>query len=181
MLRVQHPAHNRFTYPEPFRQFSVVQTTFPHCQIEGKLRSEVERNGNPILSALEPRGIRNLVSAWWALREQYQGVAPPVARTEADFDPDAKNHIPANVPYARYYLARIYQFQFYKAMCDAAGYKGPLNRCSFYGSKAAGAKLDAMLRKGASQPWQVTMKEMTGTDHLDAVRCSNILSRYMRG
>lgn len=90
--------------------------------------------------------------AWWALHEEYQGVAPPVARTEADFDRGAKNHIPANVPYARYYLARIYQFQFYKAMCEAAGYKGPLNRCSFFGSKAAGGKLAAMLKAGASQP-----------------------------
>ena len=106
--------------------------------------------------------------AWWALREQYQGVAPPVGRTEADFDPGAKNHIPANVPYARYFLARIYQFQFYKAMCDASGYKGPLNRCSFYGSKAAGDKLNAMLAAGQSQPWQATLKTMTGTDHLDA-------------
>ena len=105
---------------------------------------------------------------WWALREKYQGVAPPVDRTEADFDPGAKNHIPANVPYARYFLARIYQFQFYKAMCDASGYQGPLNRCSFYGSKAAGEKLAKMLEAGQSRPWQETLKEMAGTDHLDA-------------
>ncbi|MDP9039004.1 MAG: M2 family metallopeptidase [Acidobacteriota bacterium] len=106
--------------------------------------------------------------AWWALREKYQGVAPPVERTEADFDPGAKYHIPGNVPYARYFLARVYQFQFYKAMCDASGYKGPLNRCSFYGSKAAGDKLNAMLAPGQSQPWQATLKQMAGTDHLDA-------------
>jgi peptidyl-dipeptidase A len=106
--------------------------------------------------------------AWWALREQYQGVAPPVERSEVDFDPGAKNHIPTNVPYARYFLARIYQFQFFKAMCDASGYKGPLNRCSFYGSKEAGSKLNTMLETGQSQPWQKTLKEMTGTDHLDA-------------
>ncbi len=105
---------------------------------------------------------------WWALRAKYQGVAPPVERSEADFDAGAKNHIPTNVPYARYFLARIYQFQFYKAMCDASGYKGPLNRCSFYGSKAAGDKLNTMLEAGQSQPWQKTLKEMTGTDHLDA-------------
>ncbi len=105
---------------------------------------------------------------WWALREKYQGVAPPVDRTEADFDPGAKNHIPTNVPYARYFLARIYQFQFYKAMCDASGYKGPLNRCSLYGSKAAGEKLAKMLESGQSRPWQETLKEMAGTDHLDA-------------
>ncbi|MDQ2925534.1 MAG: M2 family metallopeptidase [Acidobacteriota bacterium] len=106
--------------------------------------------------------------AWWALRAKYQGVAPPVERTEADFDAGAKNHIPTNVPYARYFLARIYQFQFYKAMCDASGYKGPLNRCTFYGSKAAGAKLAHMLEAGQSQPWQKTLKDMTGEDHLDA-------------
>jgi peptidyl-dipeptidase A len=106
--------------------------------------------------------------AWWALRAKYQGVAPPVERTETDFDPGAKNHIPTNVPYARYFLARIYQFQFFKAMCDASGYKGPLNRCTFYGSKPAGAKLATMLEAGQSQPWQKTLKEMTGTDHLDA-------------
>lgn len=106
--------------------------------------------------------------AWWQLREKYQGVAPPVERTEADFDPGAKMHVPGNVPYVRYFLARIYQFQFYKAMCDASGYKGPLNRCSFYGSKAAGDKLNTMLMAGQSQPWQQTLKTMTGSDHLDA-------------
>ena len=105
---------------------------------------------------------------WWQLREKYQRVAPPAERTETDFDAGAKNHIPTNVPYARYFLARIYQFQFYKAMCDASGYKGPLNRCSFYGSKTAGEKLAKMLEAGQSQPWQQTLKEMTGTDHLDA-------------
>jgi peptidyl-dipeptidase A len=106
--------------------------------------------------------------AWWSLRAKYQGVAPPVDRSPAEFDAGAKNHVPTNVPYARYYLARVYQFQFYKAMCDASGYKGPLNRCSFYGSKAAGEKLEKMLAAGQSQPWQQTLKEMTGTDHLDA-------------
>jgi len=110
----------------------------------------------------------NYNKAWWSLRAKYQGVAPPVDRTDADFDAGAKNHIPTNVPYARYFLARIYQFQFYKAMCDASGYKGPLNRCSFYGSKAAGDKLNKMLEAGQSKPWQQTLKEMTGSDHLDA-------------
>lgn len=106
--------------------------------------------------------------AWWQLRAKYQGIAPPVERSEADFDPGAKMHVPSNVPYVRYFLARIYQFQFYKAMCDASGYKGPLNRCSFYGSKAAGDKLNTMLAAGQSQPWQQTLKTMTGSDHLDA-------------
>jgi peptidyl-dipeptidase A len=106
--------------------------------------------------------------AWWQLREKYQGVAPPVDRTEADFDPGAKYHIPGNVPYARYFMARIYQFQFYRAMCRAAGYTGPLNRCSVYGSKAAGDKLEAMLALGQSKPWPEAMKAMTGEDRIDA-------------
>jgi peptidyl-dipeptidase A len=106
--------------------------------------------------------------AWWKLREQYQGVAPPVDRTEADFDPGAKYHIPDNTPYARYFMARIYQFQFYRAMCRAAGYTGPLNRCSVYGSKAAGDKLEAMLKLGQSKPWPEALKAMTGEDRIDA-------------
>lgn len=106
--------------------------------------------------------------AWWKLREEYQGVAPPANRSEADFDPGAKYHIPDNTPYARYFLARIYQFQFYKGMCDAAGYSGPLNRCSVYGSKAAGQKLNAMLSLGQSKPWPQAMQVLTGEDKADA-------------
>src|SRR5664279_5970084 len=83
--------------------------------------------------------------AWWEMRERYQGISPPVARSEAEFDPGAKYHVPANVPYTRYFLARILQFQFYRAMCREAGFTGPLHRCSIYDNKAAGARLSAML------------------------------------
>jgi peptidyl-dipeptidase A len=110
----------------------------------------------------------NYNQAWWKLREKYQGVAPPVDRTESDFDPGAKYHIPSNTPYARYFLARVYQFQFYRAMCRASGYSGPLNRCSFYGSQAAGDKLHAMLALGQSKPWPEALKAMTGEDRADA-------------
>ena len=106
--------------------------------------------------------------AWWALREKYQGVKAPVARTEADFDAGAKYHVPANVPYTRYFLARILQFQFYRAMCQASGHKGPLHECSFYGSKEAGQKLWAMLSLGASKPWQDALEAMTGSRQTDA-------------
>lgn len=110
----------------------------------------------------------NYNAAWWALREKYQGVRPPVARTEADFDPGAKYHIPGNTPYTRYFLSYIVQFQFHKALCDAAGYKGPLSECSIYGNEAAGRKFAAMLAKGASQPWQDSLFELTGTRQMDA-------------
>jgi peptidyl-dipeptidase A len=110
----------------------------------------------------------NYNAAWWAIREKYQGIRPPVARTEADFDPGAKYHIPGNTPYTRYFLSFILQFQFQKALCDAAGFKAPLSECSIYGNEAAGRKFGAMLAKGASQPWQDTMYELTGTRQMDA-------------
>ncbi|GAA4038605.1 M2 family metallopeptidase [Sphingomonas rosea] len=102
-------------------------------------------------------------AGWNKLRLQYQGITPPTQRTEADFDPGAKYHIPANTPYARYFLARILQFQFYKAACDMSGWKGPLHRCSFYGNKEVGQRLDAMLKMGASKPWPDALQVFTGT------------------
>jgi peptidyl-dipeptidase A len=105
---------------------------------------------------------------WWELRRKYQGVAPPVARTEADFDPGAKYHVPANVPYARYFLADIYQFQFHRALCKTAGADGPLNRCSIYGNKAAGDKLNRTLSMGRSKPWPDALEVLTGQREMDA-------------
>ncbi|GAC1604277.1 MAG: M2 family metallopeptidase [Myxococcales bacterium] len=106
--------------------------------------------------------------AWWDLRTRYQGVAAPVARSEQDFDPAAKYHVAANVPYTRYFLARILQFQFHRAMCQAAGFQGPLHACSVYGSKEAGARLRAMLALGQSKPWQEALLAMTGSREMDA-------------
>jgi peptidyl-dipeptidase A len=106
--------------------------------------------------------------AWWDLRRKYQGMAPPVERTEADFDPGAKYHIPGNTSYTRYFLSFILQFQFHKALCEAAGYQGPLNECSIAGNKAAGEKYAAMLKLGASEPWPDTLEKLTGTRQMDA-------------
>jgi peptidyl-dipeptidase A len=105
---------------------------------------------------------------WWDLRTKYQGVAAPVSRTEADFDPGAKYHVPGNVPYMRYFLARILQFQFHRALCREAGYAGPLHRCSIYGNKAAGGKLNKMLSLGQSKPWPEALEALTGEKQMDA-------------
>jgi len=110
----------------------------------------------------------NYNEAWWELREKYQGVSPPVPRSEADFDPGAKYHVPGSVPYTRYFLSFVLQFQLQKALCAAAGFKGPLYECSVYGNEVAGKKFGAMLAKGASQPWQDTLYELTGTREMDA-------------
>jgi peptidyl-dipeptidase A len=106
--------------------------------------------------------------AWWELRAKYQGVAPPSARGEEFFDAGAKYHVPGNTPYTRYFLSHILQFQMYKALCDAAGHTGPLHSCSYYGNQEAGAKFWAMLQKGQSQPWQQTLRELTGGEQMDA-------------
>jgi peptidyl-dipeptidase A len=100
---------------------------------------------------------------WNDLRLKYQGVVPPVARDETRFDPGAKYHVPASVPYTRYFLARLLQFQFYQAACKQAGWKGPLHRCSFYGNKEVGAKLNAMLAMGQSKPWPDALEAFTGS------------------
>lgn len=106
--------------------------------------------------------------AWWDLRLKYQGVRPPAERSEMDFDPGAKYHVAGNVPYMRYFLADIYQFQFYRALCREAGYQGPLNRCTFFASREAGTKLNQMLSMGQSKPWPEAMAAITGQREADA-------------
>ena len=105
--------------------------------------------------------------AWWDLRLKYQGLTPPVARSEADFDPGAKYHVASNTPYTRYFLAHILEFQFYRALCNASGYKGPLHKCTFFGSKEAGAKFAKMLEMGQSKPWPDALEALTGERQVD--------------
>jgi peptidyl-dipeptidase A len=104
---------------------------------------------------------------WDALRLRYQGIVPPVERPATAFDPGAKYHIPGNTPYARYFLASILQFQFFKAAADQVGWKGPLHRCSFYGSKEVGERLNRMLAMGASKPWPDALETFTGSRKMD--------------
>ncbi|MCH8099984.1 MAG: M2 family metallopeptidase [Proteobacteria bacterium] len=106
--------------------------------------------------------------AWWEMRLNYQGIAPPVARSEADFDPGAKYHIPSNVSYTRYFLARILQFQFQRSLCQIAGHEGDLASCSIFGNTAAGERFHAMMASGQSKPWQDALEKLTGTREMDA-------------
>jgi len=110
----------------------------------------------------------NYQQAWDEMRLRYQGIRPPVARTEQNFDAGAKYHVPASVPYTRYFLARILQFQFYKAACDQAGWTGPLHRCSFYGNREVGQRLNQMLAMGASRPWPEALQAFTGSREMSA-------------
>jgi peptidyl-dipeptidase A len=106
--------------------------------------------------------------AWWDLRLKYQGVAPSTARGEEFFDPGAKYHVPDNTPYMRYFLARILQFQFHRALSKAAGCTAPLHRCSIFESQEAGQRLNAMLAMGMSKPWPDALEALTGSRQMDA-------------
>ncbi len=110
----------------------------------------------------------NYNSAWWELREEYQGIKAPVARDVNAFDPGAKYHVPGGVPYSRYFLAHIQQFEFHKALCEISGNTDPIHRCSIYNSKEAGNALNTMLEMGSSQPWQQAYKVLTGNEQMNA-------------
>tara|TARA_B110000090_G_scaffold99922_1_gene112447 strand:- start:6224 stop:8071 length:1848 start_codon:yes stop_codon:yes gene_type:complete len=110
----------------------------------------------------------NYNSAWWELREKYQGVAAPIARDADAFDPGAKYHVPGGVPYSRYFLAHIQQFEFHKSLCEISGNTDPIHRCSIYNSKEAGKALNTMLEMGSSQPWQKAYKVLTGNEQMNA-------------
>lgn len=110
----------------------------------------------------------NYNSAWWELREKYQGVTAPIDRNIDAFDPGAKYHVPAGVPYSRYFLAHIQQFEFHRALCEISGNTDPIHRCSIYNNKDAGAALNTVLEMGSSQPWQAAYKVLTGNEQMDA-------------
>ena len=112
-----------------------------------------------------PEGYNEL---WWQLREEYQGVKAPNGRPSNAFDAGAKYHVPGNIPYTRYFLARILQFQFHRSLCEIAGDEGPVHRCSIYGNKQAGERLNAMLEMGRSQPWPDELEVLTGQRGMDA-------------
>jgi peptidyl-dipeptidase A len=121
----------------------------------------------------------NYNTAWWELRKQYQGIVPPVERTEKEFDPGAKYHIPGNTPYTRYFLSYILQFQFHKALCDAAGFKGPLHECSVFENKEAGKRYQEMLASGSSKPWPDILEKLTGTREMDAAAITEYFQPLM--
>jgi peptidyl-dipeptidase A len=106
--------------------------------------------------------------AWWALTQEYQGVARPAPIADGGFDAGAKFHVASDTPYARYFLAHVLQFQFHRALCKEAGDTGPLYRCSIYGNQKAGAKFQQMLEMGTSKPWPEALKAVTGSDKMDA-------------
>ncbi|XP_069883830.1 angiotensin-converting enzyme isoform X2 [Dipodomys merriami] len=121
----------------------------------------------------------NYNQEWWSLRLKYQGLCPPVPRTQDDFDPGAKFHVPSSVPYIRYFISFIIQFQFHEALCQAAGHKGPLHKCDIYQSKEAGKLLADTMKLGFSKPWPEAMKLITGQPNMSASAMLNYFKPLM--
>jgi peptidyl-dipeptidase A len=113
-------------------------------------------------------GIEDYNSLWWRLREEYQGVKAPNERPADAFDAGAKFHVPGNTPYMRYFLARILQYQFHRSLCEIVGAGGGVHRCSIYGDRRAGQRLQAMLEMGRSKPWPDALEVLTGQRRMDA-------------
>jgi peptidyl-dipeptidase A len=121
--------------------------------------------------------------SWWELRTRYQGIRPPTERPDNAFDPGAKYHIANNVPYLRYFLAHVLQFQFYEAACRQAGWEGPLHRCTVYGNEEVGRRFNEMMEMGASRPWPDALEAFAGTRQMDGgsmVRYFQPLMTYLQ-
>eukprot|EP00092_Neocalanus_flemingeri_P032409 GFUD01035244.1.p1 GENE.GFUD01035244.1~~GFUD01035244.1.p1 ORF type:complete len:665 (+),score=203.13 GFUD01035244.1:85-2079(+) len=121
--------------------------------------------------------LERMNEVWWQLREKYQGISPPVMRSEEDFDAGSKYHVAGDVSYIRYFVAHILEYQFYRQMClDSANFvpndpAKPLHKCDFSQgelSLLAGQRLKNMLSAGSSLPWPDLLEEMTGDRKMSA-------------
>ena len=111
---------------------------------------------------------RELNAKWWELRIQNGGIMPPVPRSDPEnFDPATIGLVVENIPYFRYFIGQILQFQFYRGMCRLQGHKGPLHMCDIYGNKRVGERFKQMLAMGNSKPWSEILKSLTGEDKLE--------------
>uniref|UniRef100_A0AAQ6AP84 Angiotensin-converting enzyme n=1 Tax=Amphiprion ocellaris TaxID=80972 RepID=A0AAQ6AP84_AMPOC len=105
---------------------------------------------------------------WWEMKRELVGVVEPLPRDESYCDPPALFHVSGDYSFIRYFTRTIYQFQFQKALCDAAGHTGALSSCDITGSTAAGTKLRNMLELGRSQSWTRALQTISGDVKMDA-------------
>ncbi|KAI4500405.1 hypothetical protein M0802_004367 [Mischocyttarus mexicanus] len=123
-------------------------------------------------------GVEDMTTKWWELKLQYQGIVPPVVRTERDFDPGAKYHIIADIPYAQYFVGTVLQFQLFQSLCEISGHTAELHTCDLYRSRDAGRLLSDVLSIGASRHWHDVIRQMTRgkSNKLDA----NAILKYFQ-
>ncbi|CAG0924185.1 unnamed protein product, partial [Notodromas monacha] len=116
-----------------------------------------------------------LNAEWWKLAAEFQGIRPPVPRTEDDFDAGAKVHFVRGSPYIKYFVARFLQFDFHQTLCQVAEKFDPENEtslplhdCEIFGSEAAGDKLRTLMSVGRSEHWPDILERMTGSREMSA-------------
>ena len=117
----------------------------------------------------------NYNQAWVDLKQQYQGIAPPVPRP--------RDRISIRAPSSTFPATRPTRATSSRGCCSSnstrrratcPGWKGPLHRCSFYGNKEVGTRLNAMLAMGASKPWPDALEAFTGTREISGTRDGRI-------
>ncbi|XP_065336215.1 angiotensin-converting enzyme-like isoform X2 [Cloeon dipterum] len=107
---------------------------------------------------------KELNERWWQLRLGIQGIAPPVRRSERDFDIAAKKHVVTHRPYIGYMVSSLLQFQILQALCRTAGHRGNLHRCDLQNRREAGKLLSQLMSSGSSKPWPEVLRDLTGGD-----------------
>ena len=153
-FNASHQFEINFLMKEALKKFAFI----PYAYLIDKWRWNVFRG------LITPQ---NYNEKWWEFIKNFQGIEPPMNRNESFFDPGAKFHIPAYVPYNSYFIATFLQFQFYESLCRYARHTGPLYLCDFYGSKNAGKKFEDMMKLGASKHWSHALKSLTNSDRID--------------
>jgi peptidyl-dipeptidase A len=109
---------------------------------------------------------------WWQLRQQYQGIAPPVSDDKGNniedyFDAGAVAAVISNQDLSVNAVVNILKYQIHKNVCDAAGNTEVLSRCSTYNSKEAGNKLKALYNMRSSKTWSNTLATWADEKQLD--------------
>ncbi|XP_032355526.1 angiotensin-converting enzyme 2 [Etheostoma spectabile] len=110
----------------------------------------------------------NWMKRWWEMKRELVGVGEPVPRDETYCDPPALFHVSGDYSFIRYFTRTIYQFQFQKALCDAANHPGALSTCDITNSTVAGTKLRNMLELGRSKSWTRALHTISGDFKMDA-------------
>ncbi|KAI4468733.1 angiotensin-converting enzyme [Holotrichia oblita] len=123
----------------------------------------------PFALLVDQNGVRTMNFNWWELRLLYQGIVPPIARNEGHLDAVAKRHIPADLPYMKYYVALLLEFQIFDALCGAMGHTAQLHTCDIYRSREAGRILTDIMQAGKAKHWKDVLRTLrTKTNGLSA-------------
>jgi peptidyl-dipeptidase A len=99
---------------------------------------------------------------WWELAQRYQGVVPPAPRDERWADGLTKTHI--NDDPAQYYdyaIANALLFQLHDHIARDILHEDP-HDTDYFGNRAVGDFLRALMAPGASRPWRDVLRETTG-------------------